>query len=213
GVRDVLLTGKVYEAVRRKDKKRPRDRPTYDTVVLDAPPTGRIARFLGVTAGVADIARVGPIRRQADAIMALMRSPQTAVHIVTLLEEMPVQETADGLAELRAARIPVGAVVVNLAARSPLDPAMRKAAAAGKLPRKQFVEALRAAGLPPDDATVGALLGDAAEHASRVALEDTLRSRISELQRPTYELPRLSDGIDVGGLFELARDLRTQGMA
>ena len=213
GVRDVLLTGKVYEAVRRKDKKRVRDRPIYDTVVLDAPPTGRIARFLGVNAGVADIARVGPIRRQADAIMAVMRSPQTAVHIVTLLEEMPVQETADGLDELRDARIPIGGVVVNLAARSPLDPAMRKAAAARKLPRADFVQALGETGLPSDDATVDGLLTDASEHATRVALEDTLRTRIEKLGRPTYELPRLSDTIEIGGLYELARDLSTQGMA
>jgi anion-transporting ArsA/GET3 family ATPase len=225
GVRDVLLTGKVYEAVRRKEKQRqpsgrspdarkaPRDRPTYDTVVLDAPPTGRIARFLGVTAGVADIARVGPIRRQADAIMAMMRSPQTVVHIVTLLEEMPVQETADGLAELREAHIPVGGIVVNLAARSPLDAQMRKTVAAGKLARAEFVGALTAAGITADDAIVDGLLADAAEHATRVALEDTLRARTTELGRPTYELPRLSDGIDVGGLFELARELTAQGMA
>src|SRR3954452_3906040 len=41
GVRDVLLTGKVYEAVRRRSG----GRPVYDAVVLDAPPTGRITRF------------------------------------------------------------------------------------------------------------------------------------------------------------------------
>ncbi len=41
GLRDVLLTGKVYEAVRRKKG----GRPVYDAVVLDAPPTGRITRF------------------------------------------------------------------------------------------------------------------------------------------------------------------------
>ena len=46
--------------------------------------------------------------------MALLRSPRTAVHLVTVLEEMPVQETADGIAELRAAGLPVGGVVVNL---------------------------------------------------------------------------------------------------
>jgi anion-transporting ArsA/GET3 family ATPase len=213
GVRDVLLTGKVYEAVRRKDKKRTRDRPTYDTVVLDAPPTGRIARFLGVNEGVADIARVGPIRRQADSIMAMMRSPQTVVHVVTLLEEMPVQETADGLAELREARIPLGSVVINLAARSPMDARMRKSAAAGTLPRDDFHAALQATGLPADSATIDALIADAAEHATRVALEDTLRARITDLGRPTYELPRLADGIDLGGLYELAHSLSKQGMA
>ena len=36
--------------------------------------------------------------------MAVLRSPQTAVHLVTLLEDMPVQETADAITELTAAR-------------------------------------------------------------------------------------------------------------
>src|SRR4051794_5281491 len=109
GMRDVLLTGKIYEAVRRKSGKR----PLYDAVVLDAPPTGRITRFLGVNAEVAGLAKVGPIRGQADAIMGLLTSPQTAVHLVTLLEEMPVQETADAAAELTEAGLPLGGIVVN----------------------------------------------------------------------------------------------------
>ena len=66
-MRDVLLTGKVYEAVRRRQG---RAAPVYDAVVLDAPPTGRITRFLDVNAEVAGLAKVGPIRGQADAIMA-----------------------------------------------------------------------------------------------------------------------------------------------
>ena len=46
GLRDVLLTGKAAEAVRRKDDG---GSPVYDAVVMDAPPTGRIGRFLNVT--------------------------------------------------------------------------------------------------------------------------------------------------------------------
>ena len=47
GIRDVLLTGKVYEAVRRRRRPPgagPRRQPAYDAVVLDAPPTGRDRR-------------------------------------------------------------------------------------------------------------------------------------------------------------------------
>ena len=72
GVRDVLLTGKVYEAVqrpRRSDKGRHRDAITYDAVVLDAPPTGRICQFLGVNSELAGLAKVGPIKSQADKVM------------------------------------------------------------------------------------------------------------------------------------------------
>ncbi|MFC4035896.1 ArsA-related P-loop ATPase [Streptomyces polygonati] len=111
GLRDVLLTGKVCEAVRRKDKA---GWPVYDAVVLDAPPTGRITRFLNVNDEVAGLARVGPIHNQAQAVMRVLKSSQTAIHLVTLLEEMPVQETMDGVAELRAAGLPVGAVIVNM---------------------------------------------------------------------------------------------------
>ena len=93
----MLLTGKTYEAVRRRGTG---GGFAYDAIVMDAPPTGRITRFLNVNEEVAELTRVGPINRQADSIMSLFRSPATAVHLVTVLEEMPVQETADGIAEL-----------------------------------------------------------------------------------------------------------------
>ena len=71
---------------------------------------------------MAGLAKVGPIRSQADSITALMQSPQTVVHVVTLLEEMPVQETVDAIGELRAAGFGIGGVVVNQV-REPLLPA------------------------------------------------------------------------------------------
>ncbi|OEV09973.1 ATPase, partial [Streptomyces nanshensis] len=111
GLRDVLLTGKACEAVRRTDRQQ---RPVYDAVVMDAPPTGRIARFLGVNEEVAGLAKVGPVHNQAQGVMRLLKSPDTAVHLVTLLEEMPVQETVDGIAELRAAGLPAASVLVNM---------------------------------------------------------------------------------------------------
>ena len=132
GMRDVLLTGKVKEAVTR-NAKRDRNKLLYDAVVMDAPPTGRITRFLNVTAEVRELARTGPVRGQAESVVALLKSKQTAVHIATILEEMPVQETVDGAAELRAAGLPVGAVVVNMARTPLLDAAAQKAALAGKL--------------------------------------------------------------------------------
>ena len=52
--------------------------------------------------------KVGPIRSQADSITRMLRSHTTAVHVVTLLEEMPVQETVDALADLRRGRPAAG---------------------------------------------------------------------------------------------------------
>jgi len=209
GMRDVLLTGKVYEAVRRRRQ----GKQAYDAVVLDAPPTGRIARFLGVNQEVAGLAKVGPIRGQADSIMGLLTSPQTAVHLVTLLEEMPVQETCDAIDELTLAGLPVGGVVVN-AVRAPLLKVNDLTAAAkGRLDREEVAAGLTAAGVRSNGKVVDALLEEAAEHAARVALEKSGRKTLKGLGRPTYELPMLPQGIDLGGLYELAERLCQQGMA
>ena len=119
GVRDVLLTGKVYEAAKRN--RRNKGARIYDAIVLDAPPTGRIAQFLNVNNELAGLAKVGPVKSQADVVMSLLRSSRTAIHLVTVLEEMPVQETGDGIAELHAAGLPVGGVIVNMVRPQDLD--------------------------------------------------------------------------------------------
>jgi anion-transporting ArsA/GET3 family ATPase len=113
GLRDVLLIGKAAEAVRRRKG----GRPVYDAVVMDAPPTGRIGRFLNVATEVSGLAKVGPIRGHADTVQSVIRSPQTAVHFVTVLEEMPVQETLDGVTELRDAAhggLQIGGIMINM---------------------------------------------------------------------------------------------------
>jgi len=211
GLRDVLLTGKAVELVRRKDKLHARP---YDAIVLDAPPTGRITRFLNVNTEIAGVAKVGPIRSQADGVMAVLRSPRTAVHLTTLLEEMPVQETADGVAELEEAALPVGGIVVNMTRPPQLDAADLALARAGDLPRDQIERAVVAAGIGRDPQTVvDALVSEAADHAARVAVEDTERQRIESLGRPVYELPFLSSGIDLAALYDLSRMLKDEGMA
>ncbi|MGW2562669.1 ArsA family ATPase [Streptomyces sp. NPDC001514] len=208
GVRDVLLTGKACEAVRRRDKK---GQYAYDHVVMDAPPTGRITRFLNVNDEVAGLAKIGPIHNQAQAVMRVLKSPETAVHLVTLLEEMPVQETADGVAELRDADLPTGKVIVNMVRPHILDEeAVRTAATAGR--RKDIAKSLTAAGVGGAARLVSPLLSQAAEHAQRVELEREQRAVLAGLDLPTYELPLLSEGVDLAGLYQLATELRKLGV-
>ncbi len=211
GVRDVLLTGKVYEAVQRN--RRSKNARHYDAVVLDAPPTGRIAQFLNVNNELAGLAKVGPIRSQADTVMTLLRSKRTAVHLVTVLEDMPVQETTDGIDELRHDRLPVGGVVVNMARRAELDDQERDLAISGELDRDTVAAELDKAGLKPTDTLLRGLLTEAREHAERRDLEDEQRKRINALDVPMYELARLPDGVDLGALYELAAELCRQGLA
>lgn len=210
GVRDVLLTGKVFEAVERNARNK--GALTYDAVVLDAPPTGRIAQFLNVNGELAGLAKVGPIRGQADRVMTLFQSPRTAIHLVTLLEEMPVTETIDGIAELRSVDLPVGAVVTNLVRPHELDEATLAAAASGTLDRDEVAAGLLAADLTPDDVLVDELLDQAADHATRIELEQQQREVVAGAGVPTYALPQLPGGVDLGGLYELAAILKDGGL-
>jgi hypothetical protein len=116
-VRDVLLIGKVYEAAgARRAIGAVRAELAFDSVVLDAPrPGGRSPASSMSTRQVADIAKDRP-----DPGLRPTRSPgccasATLVHIVTLLEEMPVQETVDAVREMSGMPASVWApVVVNL---------------------------------------------------------------------------------------------------
>ena len=68
-------------------------------------------------------------------------------------------------------------------------------------------------GLDVDDELLDGLLGEAHDHAERRALEDAQRRLVADLGVPTYELPRLPGGVDLGGLYELAALLKAEGMA
>ncbi len=207
GLRDVLLTGKVYEATGRKAQ----GEPTYDAVVLDAPPTGRIGRFLNVNTEVMGVAKVGPIRNQANSIMQLLKSPKTHVHLVTSLEEMPVQEVVDGMAELRRIGLRIGSVLVNIARTPVLDGAELARAAAGTLDQAQIERALKETGLAVDPVTVSGLLDEGRQHAERIRLEDDQRARLDATDASVVTLPYLPDGIDLGALYELADHLCSSG--
>jgi anion-transporting ArsA/GET3 family ATPase len=211
GVRDVLLTGKVYEAANRNTRNK--NARQYDAIVLDAPPTGRIAQFLNVNNELAGLARMGPIKNQADTVTTLLRSKRTAVHLVTVLEEMPVQETVDGVGELRANNLPVGGVIVNLIRPQDLDADAREALLEGSVDEAGLTRQLEKSGIDATPELVATLLDEGRDHSKRRALEDGQRRLIADIGLPTYELPQLAGGADLTGLYELATELVEQGLA
>jgi anion-transporting ArsA/GET3 family ATPase len=198
GLRDVLLTGKVYEAVRRKIKNRPN---AYDAVVLDAPPTGRIAQFLNVHAAVAGLAKVGPIRNQADSIMRLLRSATTTVHVVTLLEDMPVTETEEAVAALRPTQIRIGTVIENMVTPTPLSQDQLQAAATGSV-------ILKVPGLTMKQNQ--ALAKEFGIEAGRTLQEQQRHDRLRALAVPLVQISLDHGGIDEGAIFAIAEQLTDQ---
>lgn len=209
GLGDVLLTGKACEVVKRKEKKQDN---AYDYVILDAPPTGRITRFLNVNGEMSGLAKVGPIKSHADSVMAVIASDQTAIHLVTLLEEMPVQETLDGITELEENNLPVGGIFVNMTRPPQLDAAQRAMAIAEELPQQEIELDISQSGLAPTPQLMEALLSEASDHAERVDLEITELERLTQLSRPIIVLPLLPSGIDLGGLYELAAIMTASGI-
>ncbi len=209
GLGDVLLTGKAAEAVRRKSN----GSPVYGAVVMDAPPTGRIGRFLNVSSEVSGLAKVGPIRSHADTVQKVIRSPQTVVHFVTLLEEMPVQETLDGIAELsRVGKggIQPGGIMVNMVRQIRLDQPLPDQLAQNAEPLEI---ALKAAGLGEDASLAADLAAELADEARTERTQATRRKELDAAGQPCYELPFISEGIDLAGLYRLAETLRDQGAA
>ncbi|MGH3823830.1 MAG: ArsA-related P-loop ATPase [Pseudonocardiaceae bacterium] len=221
GLRDVLLTGKVKEATTRAEG----GVHTYDAVVLDAPPTGRVVKFLDVTRAMAELAKVGPIHSQSKGVVRLLHSADTAVHVVTLLEDLPVAETLETVAELDLADLRPGAVLINRARPSWLPVQSGTAAAGGagnpttvngQVDADRVRSGLLAAGLDLDPTVLDGLVAETVEHAIRVDAEQQARARLADAGMPLIELPELTevggDGIDLGGVYELAEVLREQGV-
>ncbi len=209
GLRDVLLTGKIKEAVVRVDKNR---LPVYDAVVVDSPPTGRIARFLDVTKAVADLARGGPVYSQSEGVVKLLHSEQTAVHLVTLLEALPMQETLEAIEELSQLNLPIGSVIVNRNIPAYLEPDDLAKAAEGVVDADAVRAGLARAGIHLSDADFAGLLTETIQHAIRITARAKTAEELDQLSVPRLELPTVADGVDLGSLYELSESLARQGV-
>jgi anion-transporting ArsA/GET3 family ATPase len=209
GLRDVLLTGKIKEIVVRPEKGRQHG---YDAVVVDSPPTGRIARFLDVTQAVSDLAKGGPVHSQADGVVKLLHSDLTAIHLVTLLEALPIQETVDAIDELKQLGLPIGSVIVNrnIPAYLPADDLAK--AAEGVIDADAVRAGLAKAGIALPDADFAGLLTEAIQHATRITARSESAEQLDAIDVSRLELPALRDGVDLGSLYELAEELAHQGV-
>jgi hypothetical protein len=123
---------------------------------------------------------------------------------------MPVQETLDGIAELRGiAGMQIGGIVINMARHTVLSREELKTAP----DVASMATALTAAGLHTTDALAAALADELTEHARHVELQDRERTELEAAGQPIYELPMIAEEIDLAALYRLAEELRDQGAA
>ncbi len=209
GLRDVLLTGKIREIVTRAEKGK---QPVYDAIVVDSPPTGRIARFLDVTKAVSDLAKGGPVHGQAESVVKVLHSELTTIHLVTLLEALPIQETVEAIDELKGLGLPIGSVIVNQNIPNYFGQADLAKAAEGDVDADAIRTALSKSGITLSDSDFAGLLTEAIQHATRIAARAESAAELDELDVPRLELPALRDGVDLGSLYELAEELASQGV-
>jgi anion-transporting ArsA/GET3 family ATPase len=215
GLRDVLLTGKIKEIVTRSDKPAKDVKgggTAYDAVVVDSPPTGRIARFLDVTKAVSDLAKGGPVHSQADGVVKLLHSDLTTIHLVTLLEALPIQETLEAINELQEMGLPIGSVIVNRNIPSYLNPEDLAKAAEGVIDADAVRAGLADSGITLSDNDFAGLLTETIEHATRIAARTESARQLAELDVARLDLPAIADGVDLGSLYELAEELAQQGV-
>jgi len=179
GLKELMSVGKIwYEAVRQEG-----GRPAWDAIVVDAPATGHSLQALRMPQAARETFGAGLVQREATKITALLRDRRTtAVHVVTLAEEMPVMETLETLAQVRTLGLPLGYVIVNRLHRRRFSPAA--------------LERLRAAveAAPPAER---ALLASVAERAAEESgWADINAAHIARLraglgEAPLVELPFL----------------------
>ena len=113
GAKELITIAKVWELAQRE--RWDRHNRTYDLVIVDAPASGHGLAMLTAPGTFGEIARVGPIRRQASKVSDMLAdSERTGYVAVALPEEMPVNETIELEARLAdAVGLGLDAIVVN----------------------------------------------------------------------------------------------------
>jgi anion-transporting ArsA/GET3 family ATPase len=171
GMRDILVLGKVKQLERAGEA---------DLIVIDTPAAGHAVNFLLSPKGLVDAVRVGPVRAQAEEVVAMLGDPSRCqVMLVTLPEETPVNELIETAYALEdRVGVKLGPVVVNACYAQPLDAEIDPA-------RDAMV-----CGVTLPDADTRALIAVATFVGERQAVQHAQVARLArELPLPQLRLP------------------------
>ena len=111
GLHDALQLGKVFDL----ERARAHGRPAWDLILVDAPATGHGLTMWGAARSLMDLTRAGPLFDGVAEVARLFEdAARTALLLVTLPEELPLNETVELYSRLGAAGpAQVAGVVLN----------------------------------------------------------------------------------------------------
>jgi hypothetical protein len=123
---ELVVLGKILHEAR---AARPDGRPRWDLVLVDAPATGHAVQLLRVPSALLDAVPAGPLRHDVEWMERLLVDPvRTAVALVALPEEMPVNEAVELDAQVRGVLgMARAGLLVNAMPRSLLTPVEARA--------------------------------------------------------------------------------------
>ncbi len=175
GLKELMAIGKIWYEV---------DRGRWDLVIVDSPATGHALQYLRMPKTAYETFTSGLVHREAKRVWDLLSNPaSTAISVVTVAEELPVNETVTICRQIQdELHLPRGSLFVNRFHAPEVT--------AGE------IEAVRGVHTPQAEAAAAALrdaaLAAAAEEASWGALNDRYRARLaSETGWPMVVLPFL----------------------
>ncbi|MBI2962210.1 MAG: ArsA family ATPase [Deltaproteobacteria bacterium] len=161
GLKELMAIGKIWYEV---------DRGRWDLVIVDSPATGHALQYLRMPKAAYETFTTGLVHREAKRVWDLLRDPaSTAVSVVTVAEELPVNETVAICREIREQlALPPGCLFVNRVHAPDLSAAELGPAAAR--PR---------GGRPADEALCRAALAAAEEEIAWGALNESYGRRLA----------------------------------
>lgn len=201
GMNEMLLLGKAWhmEAVEQREG----GQPAWDLLVIDAPATGHGVSLLRLPQVILSAVPVGPMAEDARSMQALLQDPRrTALHVVTLPQELPATEALELCATAeKTLGMPTGYLFVNMVLPRGLPPAQHDL-----LARFQTLSSAHG------DSLATAALSNAAAYEHWRSEQQLQLARLERESRlPLVELPHLLRPLGRLELEQLA-DVAVAGM-
>ncbi|MBI4041823.1 MAG: ArsA family ATPase [Deltaproteobacteria bacterium] len=110
GISEISIIGKLFYL----EQETMTGKPKWDDIIVDAPATGHGLYLFKSPKVFLDIAQVGTISVKSKNMYEMIcSSERSRIHLVTLAEELPVQETIEYHEEIKSLQLPKGLLFLN----------------------------------------------------------------------------------------------------